>query len=136
MEIVFAVNNFEDMRRIPVLPEKLDIENPWKNEEFETIGSGDLNLPGLAGLRSLTIESFFPTKEYAFAKEFRAPWEYVDFFKVWRAKRVPFRLIITGDDGREILNMPCLIEEFTYGIDRAGDIQYSMTIKEFVFVVR
>lgn len=134
MEIVFSVNNFEDMRRLPVIPADLSIGQPWKNEEFETASKGDLNLIGLSGLRTLTIESIFPMRKYPFAKEHRPGWEYVSFFRVWRSRRVPFRLIITADDGREILNMPCTIEDFTFGLDRAGDIKYNMSIKEFMFV--
>ncbi|MDU4696389.1 MAG: hypothetical protein E6Y08_11275 [Paenibacillus sp.] len=134
MDIVFSANNFEEVMRIPVIPQELNIEEPWNNEEFETIGQGTLNLIGLKGLRSLSIESFFPTREYIFARDKRNGWDYVEFFRKWRSKRVPLRVIITDNQDREILNMPCTIDNFVYGIDRTGDITYSLAVKEFVFV--
>ncbi|MGQ7276642.1 hypothetical protein ACT91Q_01595 [Brevibacillus thermoruber] len=134
MDIVFSANNFEEMIKLPILPSSLSIEEPMHNEEFETIGYGTLKLIGLKGLRTLAIESFFPMKEYPFAKDKRNGWEYVEFFKKWREKRVPIRIIITLDDGREFLNMACTVDSFTYGVDRAGDIPYSLTLSEFIFV--
>ena len=70
-DIVFAANSFEEMRRIPILPPELNIEHPWNNEEFETINLGTINLIGLPGLRTLSIESFFPVRPYPFAKDKR-----------------------------------------------------------------
>jgi hypothetical protein len=134
MDIVFGANNFEETVRLPVLPSSLSIEDPWNNEEFETIGQGTLKLIGLKGLRTVDIESFFPMNEYPFVKEKRDGWEYVNFFKKWRGRRVPIRIVITLDNGQEFLNMACTVDSFTYGIDRAGDIPYSLNLSEFVFV--
>lgn len=134
MDIVFSANNFEETRRLPIIPQELNVEEPWNNEEFETIGQGVLNLIGLKGLRLVTVESFFPTREYSFARDKRNGWEYVEFFRKWRERRVPLRLIITDNQEREVLNMPCTIDSFTYGLDRVGDITYSLAVKEFVFV--
>lgn len=134
MEVVFSVNNFEEVWKIPVLPQELNIEGPWNNEELETIGQGTLNLIGLKGLRSFSIESFFPTRGYIFARDKRNGWDYVDFIRKWRSARVPLRVIITDNQDREVLNMPCTIDNFVYGLDRAGDIKYSLAVKEFVFV--
>ncbi|WP_256761403.1 hypothetical protein [Cohnella sp. WQ 127256] len=135
MDITFSANNFEEVRRLPIIPSSIDgVATPWGNEEFETIGQGTLNLIGLKGLRTMTIDSFFPMREYSFAKDKRMGNEYVDFFNKWRAKRVPLRLIITINDSKEWLNMACTIENFTYGLDRSGDIPYSLEIKEFRFV--
>lgn len=133
-DIVFAANSFEEMRRIPVLPQELNIEHPWNNEEFETINLGTINLIGLPGLRTLSIESFFPVRPYPFAKDKRMAWSYVQFFRKWREKRVPLRVIITDNDERELLNMPCTIDNFVHGPDRSGDIRYSIEVKEFKFV--
>lgn len=134
MDILFSANNFEEVIRLPVIPSSLEINEPWNNEEFETIGQGTLRLIGLRGLRTLSIESFFPLKEYPFAKDHRNGWEYVQFFRKWRDKRVPIRIIITLDDGSEMLNMPVVVDDFTYGLDNAGDIPYSLSLTEFVFV--
>lgn len=134
MDIVFAVDNFKEVRKLPILPQDLTMEQPWNNEEFDTIGRGTVNLIGLPGLRSLTIESFFPMRKYPFAKDKRLGWSYVQFFRKWRERRVPFRVIITDDKEKEILNMPCTIDNFSYGFDRSGDITYSLAVKEFKFL--
>jgi hypothetical protein len=135
MDIVFSANNFEEVLRLPIVPPNTDVLNPRKNEEFETIQMGTLNLIGLKGLRTLSIQSFFPTKIYSFVKDnARLGWEYVDFFNKWSDKRVPIRIIMTDNTGKEILNMPCTVENFTHGLDKVGDIQYTLEIKEFKFV--
>lgn len=135
MDIVFSANNFEEVARLPIIPSSLEgINEPWHNEEFQTMGHGTIKLIGTKGLRSLSITSFFPMMEYPFAKDKRNGMEYVEFFKKWRERRVPIRLIITFDDGREFLNMACTIDDFTHGLDRSGDITYSLTLSEFVFV--
>ncbi|KQX69226.1 hypothetical protein [Paenibacillus sp. Root444D2] len=135
MDIVFSANNFEEMVQLPIIPPDFSLPfNQRKNEEFETIQMGALNLAGLRGLKHWTIQSFFPTKEYSFAKSKISGWECVNFFNNWANKRLPIRVIVTTDSGIEMLNMPCLVENFTYGLDRAGDIPYTLDIKEFRFV--
>jgi len=134
MDIVFAANSFEEVRRLPVLPAEMNIEHPWNNEEFQTMNLGTINLIGTPGLRSLTIESFFPMRLYPFMKEKRLGWSYVQFFRKWREKRVPLRVIITNNKEQEVLNMPCTIDNFVFGWDRSGDIKYSLAVKEFKFV--
>lgn len=134
MDIVFSANNFAEVCRLPILPSELAVESPWNNEEFETIGHGTLKLIGLKGLRQLTIDSFFPMRAYPFARDKKLGKYHIAFFEKWRARRVPMRVIITLNDGSEYLNMPCMIDSFTYGIDRAGDYPYSLAVSEFRFV--
>ncbi|MEC0107274.1 hypothetical protein P4H27_10030 [Paenibacillus taichungensis] len=131
MDIVFSANNFAEMRKIPILPNELSIESPQNNEEFETIERGTVSLIGLPGLRSLSIESFFPNRTYSFAKDKRLAPSYIQFFDKWRAKRVPLRVIITDSKQKEILNMACTIDTFSYGVDRSGDFPYILSVKEF-----
>lgn len=133
MDIVFGANNFEEMIKLPIIPPTFEVPNPWKNEEFETIQKGTLNLIGVRALRAIPIQSFFPMKHYNFAKDYRNGWDYVNFFNKWSDRRVPIRIIATDDDGSEMLNMACTVENFTYGLDRAGDIAYTLELKEFRF---
>lgn len=133
MDIVFSANNMQEVLSLPIIPPDFSVDTPRKNEEFETI-QGTLNLIGLRGLRTLSISSFFPTKPYQFAKYQKNGWDCVRFFNKWADKRVPIRIIVTDNKSNEILNMPCTIESFVHGLDRAGDIVYTLDIKEFVFV--
>lgn len=135
MDIVFSANNFEEMVKLPIIPPDFTLPfNPRKNEEFETIQLGPLNLPGLRGLKTCSIQSFFPTKEYKFAKDKISGWDCINFFNKWANRRLPIRMIVTTDNGNEMLNMACLVENFEYGLDKAGDIPYTLDIKEFRFV--
>ena len=134
MNIVFSANNFEDVLKLPIIPSDFAFQIPRNNEEFDTIELGSINLIGLRGLKTLTITSFFPNKTYPFAKSRTRGWECVNFFNKWANKRVPIRIIVTDSDDNEILNMACTVENFEYGLDKAGDIPYTLELKEFRFV--
>lgn len=133
--IIFSANNNEEVMILPVVPEtKLD--KPQHNERFETINNGTLNLIGKEGLRSFSITSIFPSREYGWLKpgSLAEPFKYVDFFNKWRAKQVPFRVITSRPDGSEWFNMAVLIDDFNYGIRRNGDIAYSLSVSEYPFI--
>lgn len=136
MDIIFSVNNNEEIKVLPVVPPDIGITQAQNNEQFQTINSGTLNLIGDIGLRNLSIQSFFPINNYKWIKKGSNldGWSYVDFFKKWRGKRVPLRIVITSTKGKEILNMPCTIDEFEFAEKRNGDISYSLTITEYPFV--
>ncbi|NMM52156.1 hypothetical protein [Paenibacillus aquistagni] len=134
MDIVFSANNMQETLTLPIIPPDFQFSIPRKNEEFETIGQGTLNLIGLRGLKTLSISSFFPLKTYRFAKHKKDGWSCVRFFNKWANKRLPIRIIVTDNKSNEIVNMACTVESFTYGLDRAGDIAYTLDLKEFVFV--
>jgi len=136
MDIIFSANNNEEIKVLPVVPNNIEIAQAQNNEEFETLNNGTLNLIGDMGLQSLSISSIFLNKEYSFAKKNSSSdgWSYVEFFKKWRNKRVPIRVVMTTSEGKEILNIPCTIDNFTYSEARNGDIKYSLEIKEYKFV--
>lgn len=138
MDIVLAYNNFAESLVLPILPAELMIPiNVRMNEEYELFSSvngvGKLNIAGNRDLKVATLTSFFPTKDYAFAKSKEKGWTCVNKINKWANSKNPIRLIITADN-IEMLNMACLVESFEYGVDRAGDIPYTLTLKEFVFV--
>lgn len=140
LNIVFSANNLQEVLTLPIIPSEFSIpEITNNNEEFEIIGGvdgvGTLNLIGLRGLRTLSIDSFFPNKFYSFAKVQKNGYDCVNWFKKWSAKRVPIRIIVTDNKGKKMLNMACSIESFTFGIDNAGDFPYTLELKEFVFPV-
>ncbi|MNC07229.1 hypothetical protein D3C75_547690 [compost metagenome] len=137
--VVFTANNNAEAITLPFVPPDLIIPVITNSNEEFTLSSGvngvgTLNLPGLKGLRSMSISSIFPNKYYKFAKVQKNGYDCVAFFKKWNEKRVPIRIIIT-DKKKKILNMACLIESFEYSIDTAGDFIYTLQLKEFVFPV-
>lgn len=136
MDIVFSANNNEQVMVLPVVPPGLEFDEPQENEEFKHL-TGSLNILGNMGLKTVGISSFFPVnKNYSFMKNGaeKDGWKYVEFFRKYRQKKLPFRVVITSKDGRELLNMPCSVDSFSYNVDKVGDIQYQLGIKEYPFM--
>lgn len=135
MQIIFHVNNGKEVKVIPVPPIGLDINSTQNNEEFTTINSGVLSLIGDKGLKTFTIDSFFPSQLYPWlpANADIDSWGFVEFFEKYRDKKIPFRCFISNED-REILNIACTVDTFTYREKRNKDIAYTLGIKEYRFV--
>lgn len=132
MDIFLSINNRKQVIQLPIIPKEFKIQNPMNNETFTTISQGDLKMIGKRGLKSLTIETFFPSKDYQFLKSRKYfGWEYVNIIESWIDKRIPIRLIITDTP----INMAMTIESFEYGVqDGSGDIYYSLQLSEFRFI--
>lgn len=136
MDIVFSANNNEEMLVFPVVPPGIGPEIPQENEEFDAV-TGKIKLIGNMGLTTLSVESFWPVnKNYPWVRPGadKNGWNYVAFFKKWRDKKVPLRIVITTNDGATRLNMACLINNFKWSVDKVGDIQYRLEIEEYRFV--
>ena len=135
MDIVFSANNRAEIIVLPVVPPDISIEQAQANETYTGL-SMDLNIIGNVGLRTLEISSFFPVnKNYYFQKANSNAdgHDYVDFFERWRGKHVPIRIVIT-EGVVERLNMACTVDSFTHSTDKVGDINYTLTLREYVFV--
>lgn len=138
MNIVLAYNNFKESIVLPILPAELALPlNMRMNEEFELFsginGVGKLNIAGNRDLKLITLTSFFPNRNYSFAKSKLKGLTCVNRINKWANNKNPIRLIITTKTD-ELLNMACLIESFEYAPNRAGDFDYTLTLKEFPFV--
>lgn len=136
MNIVVSANNNEEILVFPIIPNDLSLKNPQLNEEFQTINNGTLNLIGDIGLRSLSISSIFLKEKKSWAKAGSVEgMQYVDFFNKWREKKAPIRLIITLQDGSEMVNMACTVDTFDYSFDRQENINYSLELKEYRYIL-
>lgn len=116
--------------RLPVTP-LFDI--PYKNNNVEENLSeiGTINIAGNEGLRTVEIESFFPSKDYGFLENgggFVDPYTYVRTFENLARKNNPIRLVITETS----FNFEVLIESFSAGEgDGTGDVNYKLSLKEY-----
>ncbi len=135
MEITFSANNREEIMVLPVMPNDIDIDRAQDNSTYDGL-SFPLNMIGNLQLREFQIESIFPNKRYSWANPLAScnANDYIEFFEKWRGKRVPIRVVMTDKSGGEILNIPCTVDKFTYHYDRAGDVAYNMTVREYRFV--
>lgn len=136
IKVFLSINNNEEVLQLPVPPEKYAIPDPWNNQQVEGLRQ-TLNLIGLRGLKSITIESFFPIKghDYPFLQN-RTMWgrQYVETIQRWREKRYPIRLIIVDNSGKQDVNMAVTIDDFPTEVRQDGDIYYSLVLTEFPFV--
>lgn len=129
MDIFLSVNNRAEIIQLPIVPSEFKINSPVNNETFTTINQGDIKLFGERGLKDLTIESFFPNKEYSFARsnDYKR-WEYIEMIESWIDRKLRVRLVVTGSP----TNIVMAIEDFEYGVqDGSGDIYYSLSLSEF-----
>lgn len=115
--------------------EGIDIQSPQTNGSFDST-QGEMNTIGPMGLRTLTVESFFPTHNYPWIrpKSNADGWNYVNLIEAGRRRYIPFRVIILNNDGSAILNMACTVDNFSYRRNRAGDIAYTLELREYRFM--
>ena len=131
MDIFLSVNNREEVLCLPVLPSEFTITKPQKNDTFETVSQGDLKLIGTVGLKGITINSFFPVRDYTFLKDRTYKgFGYVYVIDTWISRKLPIRLIITDTP----INMVCCVDDFQYTIKKDGDLYYTLTLSEFKLI--
>ena len=116
--------------KFPVLPSSFDLDNSSIIETSNIVNLGQVAMYGGNALKTISISSFFPSKEYQFCTYygFPQPYECVKMIEEWRAAGKQIRLIITSTP----INMPVLIESFEWG-ERAGtrDVEFTLTLKEY-----
>lgn len=120
---------------LPVVPE-VELDEPQNNEQFVTINNGTLNLIGDMGLRLFSITSKFPGQEYSWLKpgSLGEPFKYVEFFRKWRDKKVPLRVITSKPDGTEWFNMPVIVDNFKSRVRPNGDVDYNLEVSEYPLI--
>ena len=121
------MNNREQILQLPVVPSEFTITKPHKNDIFETVTQGELKLIGKAGLKSITINSFFPVRDYPFLRDTTYKgFGYGYVLDTWISEKLPIRLIITETP----INMVVAVDNFEYTIGSDGDLKYSLSLGE------
>ena len=119
----------DSLGRVPltVSPEDFTVSVSHRNTVVNVIQKGDVNLMGKTGLREVSLSSFFPAKDYNFARMSGSPISQVNKLESFRKSGDPSRVVI----GR-VLNMECTIESFNWGEqDATGDIYFTIRLKEY-----
>ena len=121
----------------PILPSEFMVSNPYNAQSVNINGLGDINLKGKRGLKSITLESFFPATETndvlgVFSWEGSAdPYGSIAKIKKMADDKEPSTLNIAGTD----VSMPVLIRKLDYGEkDGTGDVYFSMDLEEYRFI--
>lgn len=119
----------------PVVPNGgVQLERGQNNVSFDGV-NGEMLSIGNPNLATFSIDSIFPTKQYPFARPgSRADgWSYVRTIEKVRKERIPFRAVLLDNAGQEVFNLPAAVDSFSYSIDQARDIAYSLTFHEYRF---
>src|SRR5699024_9477371 len=116
MNMFLIRDEYDEVIKLPIMPEDFTISSPYENQEFETINQGTINIVGRRGLRTVQVDSFFPSIDYSFnrADDYKG-WEYVQLFEEWRDEEVPVRWYITNA-AKYSRNMLVTIDDFDYGL--------------------
>ncbi|UPW82723.1 hypothetical protein [Lysinibacillus sp. Ag94] len=133
MDIFLSTMDRKQIIQLPIVPSEFKIPSPVNNETFTTINQGDIKAIGRRGLKSLPIETFFPSKVYPFSRDTTYfGWEYVEIIESWIDKRFPIRVVISGTP----INVLMTIDNFEYGLqDGSGDVYYSLALSEFKEII-
>ena len=131
MDIYLSVNNREEVIKLPVVPPSFTITKPRNNKKFETVSGAELKRIGASGLKGITIESFFPVRDYPFLRDRTYQGQgYVYIIDTWVSRRLPIRLIITDTP----INMAVSVENFEYTIGQDSNLNYVLTLEEFPLI--
>lgn len=141
-----------DLIELPVNPQDVTITYPANPTNYDVEGVGDVVIPRIPKLASVTFDSFFPREAVfitgANSDSWYSPEWYVNFFRNLQLSREPFELtIVRGSDiyyeGDSVF--PTHQQYFDTVFDKAvlldlsfsdkggepGDVYYSMTISEY-----
>lgn len=152
--IIFKASQYEAFE-LPVNPQEVSISHPGNPTNYDVEGVGEIIIPRIPKLRTVTFESFFP-REKMFqsminSTSWYTPEWYVSFFKNIQRRGTPFELtIIRGYDSFETMDDLNTITidrtpYFNTVFDKAvlldftitdkggepGDIYYNMSISEY-----
>ena len=114
---------------IPVLPAKLNVSSPGKNERVTVLDLGEVLLLRKKGLRILSWESFFPADSAPYTTgQVRDPISIIQAIQKARDSKTPVRFLITGTDLD--CNIRMGIESFEYE-ERSGELGdlYDQTVR-------
>ncbi|WP_248930138.1 peptidoglycan-binding protein LysM [Paenibacillus hamazuiensis] len=154
--IELSFNNYAEGFRIPVNPDSIEVREEGQGKTYNIVGigggtqetrAGEINVIQNPRLKEINFSSFFPflTEKpyppYVVTNDVKAPMQYVLLIRKWQESRRPIRFIynmatskLTSNDVRDI-NIPASIEKFEWKevAGSPGDIEYSLTLKEYVF---
>ena len=117
---------------IPVLPAKLNVSSPGKNERVTVLELGEVLLLRKKGLRILSWESFFPVSKAPYTTgQLKDPVSIVQAIQKARDQKSPVRFLITGTDLDCNLRMGIDSFEYEERSGELGDLYYTIKLYEW-----
>lgn len=134
-QLILSFNNRAEVLELPWPLQEHNISNPHNTYTFNTINQGEVLAIGKKKLKSMTINSTFPSHEYPFlvTKSFPKPDVCIGMIEKWRLSGKPIRVIIVDTD----INLAMAIDNFSYGVpqgDGSGDIEFTLSLTEYSYL--
>lgn len=140
-KMYLGINDGEEGFIIPVLPEKIQIDEGGDNKTYNIINLGEVNVINLPKLTKVSFESYFPLNKgpYVSAEKLFTPSFYVNKIQEWRKKCYKVRFIFTGSTLDSVFNTSTEINN-TFSIENfkyeehggeVGDIYYTLELKKY-----
>ena len=117
---------------IPVLPSKLKVTSPGKNDTTIVLELGEILLLRTKGLRTVSWDSFFPANSGPYVSgRITSPIEIVRNIQKTRDQKIPLRFLLTSTDLD--INTQMGIDTFDYEerSGELGDLYYSLKLCEW-----
>lgn len=129
--IYFHAND-QEMFRLPVNPEKVNVKTEGDGEEFTIAKLGRVNVPKDKKLSGFSLESFFPAQPTHYSGAvFKEPKYYIDLLEKWMRNKQPIRYIYVN--GSFTINELVTIERFEYNESFGSeDVNFSLELKTYV----
>jgi hypothetical protein len=120
---------------LPVLPEKISVKRSLDSSEKTVLELGNVNILRGAKLRQISFSSFFPAQKIpavSVRTKIKEPLWYVQKLRDMMESRKALRFVLLGDDLD--INTQMSVESFEYSesYGAVGDIEYKLTLKEWV----
>lgn len=119
---------------VPIVPPDVEFRHGGENQTLQTV-KGNVRLVGKQTLQTISWSSVFPVrKNYPFVAVGSRlnGYEYINFLEKSIKSEVPIRIVATTARKRPICNMLASIDDgFSWSVDTAGDIRYSLSLTEF-----
>lgn len=130
-ELWITYNSNKKRMQIPVLPEKIEISYPDKNDTVYVYGVGDVTIKKNSGAFVMKWSSFFPkTKCQGSINKPKSPKAYIDFLKAVMEIDNAAKIVFTGGPMR--ISSLCTIK---FDCDEVGGdigtVNYSITVTEY-----
>lgn len=134
-KMYLGINNGEEGFILPVLPEKIELNENGDNKTYDIINLGEINTINKPKLMELSFESYFPLNYGPYAsissEKFFSPSFYISKIRQWREKKQKIRFIFVGSPLE--INDLFTIENFKLNENggEVGDIYYSIDLKRY-----
>lgn len=134
-QLILSFNNRAEVLELPWPLQEHSISNEHNTYTFNTINQGEVLAIGKKKLRSMTINSTFPARQYPFllSKTFQEPEVCIAMINKWKLSNKPIRVVIVDTD----INLAMAIEDFTYGKesgDGSGDVVFTLSLREYSYL--